>query len=131
MQFRVTVDGSVKIKDDSTFGRDHYGTLQVDGCQHLSPGECKPLTKVSKCVGGEVRVDIELTVRAFDDCVRITGKGQLFEGDDCNGRCRDEEMYNVFVSPDESKDLKVHLRYEPRGRKDKGDGTMVVKVACI
>ena len=51
MQFRVTVDGSVKIKDDSIFGRDHYGTMAVDGCQHLSEGDCKTVARASKCVG--------------------------------------------------------------------------------
>ena len=73
MQFLVTADGSVQIKDDSTVGRDHYGSLAVDGCLRLSPGECRTLARVSKCVGGEVRVDVELTARAFDDCVRVTG----------------------------------------------------------
>ena len=80
---------------------------------------------------GEVRVDIWLTARAFDDCVRITGKAQLFEGDDCNGRCRDEELYNEIVLPGNPKEFNVHLRYRPRGRKDRADGKLTVKVECF
>ena len=82
---RVAGTGSIRIKDDETFV-DDYGFYTVGGFAVIGPAfPSRELERGSKCVGGEVRFEIDLNAEyTVGGDVRIKGEARLFEGTGCN-----------------------------------------------
>jgi hypothetical protein len=106
---KITVKGKIDIKDDEWFS-DEYGHLKIDEEFILSPGSRRPLQYI-ECVGGEVRVELELTVQLRRDLISfIDVTAVLFEGTSCSTDDKeDSKRERIIVPPDGPP---VHWRYE-------------------
>lgn len=81
----VIISGNIKIVDDETIGEE-VGYLTIDNEIQIDPGSTATLFDGNQCVGGEVRVEINIVADYSDPSqpLQITGKGELYEGTSCS-----------------------------------------------
>lgn len=121
---QVGVSGSVSVVDHETFGSNQRETEPIKGIVIAnSQGVGSELVKMSVGVGGEVRVELELSASAdAQNIAHIDGVAKLFEGDDENTQdLEHEERILIQVLPNQSRDHEVHLRNSGFGGGDKAD----------
>ncbi len=124
---KVGVSGSVSVVDHETFGSNQRETEPIQGLVIANTqGVGSELVKMAVGVGGEVRVELELTASADASSIaHINGVAKLFEGDDENAQdLEHEERILIQVLPNEPRNHEVHLRNSGFGGGDKADITL-------
>lgn len=121
---KVVASGSIKIKDDEIFS-DEYGYLDTTSAGVVSPNQPSvKLVNTSKCVGGEVRFELDLdAIHQDNDDVRISGEARLFEGSDCNTNdLEDTQSVNLIVPKDGSASYEIKVESTGVGGGDYAKG---------
>ncbi|HEV8631009.1 MAG TPA: carboxypeptidase-like regulatory domain-containing protein [Thermoanaerobaculia bacterium] len=95
---RVTVRGTVWIKDYENIGSDEIGTHSLEDSVVLDPGQREHHFHFSNCTGDEVRVetDVRVTLDPTDASVVAEVRGKMFESDDCGGDDEDDNQVQNF-----------------------------------
>lgn len=99
---KIIASGSIRIKDDEIFS-DEYGDLTLTSTGVVSPDQPSvTLVKVSQCVGGEVRCEVELDAEYENNGdARISGEVRLFEGTSCSTTdLEDTQNINLLTPKD-------------------------------
>jgi uncharacterized protein with LGFP repeats len=99
---KLRIGGSVKITDDeSIFEKNEHGTFDVSGGPIVTSDYPAGLIKQEWCVGGEVRVELELDVFAGNNGdVIVKGEARMYEGTSChNDDLEDTEPIRLVVPP--------------------------------
>ena len=96
--YYFTPGSTMKIVDHEPFGANEVKTVDLS---HLYvgriTGETTKMLKFSRCAGGEVRVDLELTVtRETASVNRFGAVARLYEGASCNTDDYDGGASNIF-----------------------------------
>ena len=124
---QVGVSGSVHVVDHETFGSNQRETEPIQGVVIANTqGVGSELVKMAVGVGGEVRVEVELSASAdANNIAHIDGVARLFEGDDENTQdLEHEERILIQVLPNQPRNHEVHLRNSGFGGGDKADITL-------
>lgn len=121
---KIVASGSIKIKDDEIFS-DDYGYLNFTSAGIVSPNQPSvKLVNTSKCVGGEVRCEIDLDA-SYDNNgdARISGEARLFEGTDCNTTdLEDTQNINLLIPKDGVASIDIKVESTGRGGGDYAKG---------
>jgi hypothetical protein len=115
----------VRIVDDENWPEsDKTRTFTIRQTARLDPWHRQvSLSQFNECVGGEVRVEIDLRLQLANDntTVRISGEARLYEGTSCNTRDReDAESLDGEIPPGRSSRT-INLRNSGAGGGDKAD----------
>ena len=100
---RITLVGDIYIEDDETFGSNEKGSFAIAYNEEIVVSPDAPTYNTqafSKCVGGEVRVELYLTAQLQPDhrSVEVSTRALLFEGTSCNtNKLRREESLTAIV----------------------------------
>jgi len=101
---KIGLSGSVWIKDDEPLWESNeYGTFDISGQQVVTGDYPAALFKKEWCVGGEVRVELELDVFAGNNNGAIVkGEARMYEGTSCHSDdLEDTEPIKIVVPPDQ------------------------------
>jgi hypothetical protein len=91
----IIVTGLVKITDDEPWPwDDEHAQLNINGrCTLSRNNPTCTFSPFVKCAGGEVRVEINLSLSLrSDDSVDVSGTAELFEGTSCNTMDREDDQ---------------------------------------
>ena len=121
---RIVGSGTIRIKDDEV-GEDEYGDYSVGGFAVI--GEVLPSRQLEhgdKCVGGEVRFEIDLDAEYISGGgARIRGEARLFEGTSCStSDVEDTQDINIIVPVDGIASVNIKLRSTGTGGGDFAKG---------
>ncbi len=108
---RLTITGSAFIVDDEFF-EDETGRLDINETRNLDPFNRRTEFQLNKCVGGEVRIEIDVRLRLEDDnsSVAVTGEARMYEGTSCSTDEReDSETFALNLAPGASQSVRIHL----------------------
>lgn len=125
----VTINGRLKIKDDEPWPKDHeYGYMHVHSAVCLPAGGRSSIVDQKKCVGGEVRLEVDLDAIILPDCsVKVAGTSKLYEGSSCNTNdLEDRDGHSVIVRPGTSEHIQVRLKNRGAGGGDWARGSLEV-----
>ncbi|HSK78167.1 MAG TPA: carboxypeptidase-like regulatory domain-containing protein [Thermoanaerobaculia bacterium] len=102
---RVTLTGTVFIKDHENFGSNETDTHTISGSVVLDPvGKRQHTFTFSHCTGDEVRVETSVLVslNPSDRSVTAEIRGKMFEGDDCRTNEQEDEETGGFTAGENS-----------------------------
>jgi hypothetical protein len=104
---QVTIQGTMHIKDSETFGKDTIRDVRIFHTVRLNPWQRHAVAKVrSGCIGGEVKVEIDLSFELQSDntTIRVTGESRLYEdGGGCaHNDLEERRSFNpVLIGPNQ------------------------------
>jgi len=91
----ITFEGNASIKDDEILD-DVYDTLVIESQDVIISPSANSIFHFEKCVGDEVRLEIDLDMRASgSSAAEIEIKARLYEGTSCDNDDLDDETSKV------------------------------------
>ena len=121
---QITVSGSMFVVDHETFGSNEKKTVPILGDAVVNTdGVGSELIQMAVGVGGEVRVELELSVSADSSQIaHVNGVARLFEGDDEGTQdLEDTETIIKQILPGQNRNFEIHLVNAGFGGGDKAD----------
>lgn len=127
---RVTVSGSITIKDDD-IGGDEKQTHHIQDTVILDPVN-HPSHELNyrHCTGGEVRVDTKIVLGLDPETGNVTASTNavLFEGDSCSSTDREDTAWNsVLLGREDTKVLSLWLVNEESFSDDTAKVAIAIK----
>jgi hypothetical protein len=113
----ITATAVMNITDEETFGSNEMGSAQMTASAILTNQLPQGLMHLEKGVGGEVRVELDLTSQVLTNGdILVIGRAKLFEGtseqtSDLDG----EREFNVLVPRDQFASTQVTIRNDDEG----------------
>ena len=113
----VEVAGSIFIKDDNGIRKDETASQDFSARFELTNDAPSDSEQISYCVGGEVRVDMDLRVSMTParPGVTVNARARLYEGSRCSSGDREDADQVVFNLPVGGGSSPARFRLENRG----------------
>lgn len=128
----LRIFGIMRGKDHESIGPNRHGVWPIQPKRYLinpDEGPVTVLNPASKCVDGEVRIELDGTATAGKDgTILVTGMAKLFEGTACDTNdLEDDEEFSYSVAPGATVCKKIELKNSGTGGGDTASFKLIMQ----
>lgn len=118
----VLIQGSMVIVDTEDIFPDEEDKFPIDERRLLNPTTRTAEIRIQNCVGGEVRIELDINLQIQNDnrSVRATGEARMYEGMACSDDDLDDrKTFAHVIAPGGAQSVAIFLKNQETMGKDK------------